>query len=390
MLVSNGNLSTFRNAMDFLLSVIQVTCETVAATPELLNQVATLLHETKAARNLIHVTGMGRSFRAGMTIGELLKDKSFEVSYPGKTLARPIQKNDVVFAVSGSGWTQTTLYNVEASILRGAKIVSLVGHERSKLGRLSDVVIKIPGVKEVSKEWSYILKQLNGASSPLAPMGTVNELSAMLVGIGIALSINSEEIEKDFIQVTKQIVEQARKVQQKLTTDYQPLEKILQIYRNLITNQVAKRPATYFIGAGLSGIVAHMAAMRFQHLGIKVRQTYDWRFRNVGDVVTILSGSGETHVVLDYANMAKKAHMNLISITGFSDSQLARISDHFLTIEGRNTRVSQFEEEVQNVELFIPTFEFITAIVLDSIVAQLAFDFDIDEAAMRAEHTNVE
>ena len=390
MLVSNGNLSAFRNAMDLLLSVTHSTCETVAATPELLNQVATLLHETKAGKNLIHVTGMGRSFRAGMTIGELLKDKGFKISYPGKTLARPIQKNDVVFAVSGSGWTQTTLYNVEASILRGAKIVSLVGHERSKLGRLSDIVIKIPGVKEVSKEWSYTLKQLNGASSPLAPLGTVNELSAMLVGIGIALSINSDKIEKDFIQVTKQIVEQGRKVQQKLISDYQPLEKILHVYQNLITNQVAKRPAAFFVGAGIAGIVANMAAMRFQHLGIKVRQTYDWRFRNADDVVTILSGSGETHVVLDYANMAKKAHLKLISITGFSDSQLAQLSDHSLTIKGRNTRVSQFEEEAQNVELFIPTFEFITAIVLDSIVAQLAFDFEIDEAAMRAEHTNVE
>lgn len=376
--------------MDFLLSVTHSTCETVAATPDLLNQVTTQLCKAKTAKNLIHVVGMGRSFRAGMTIGELLKDKGFEVSYPGKTLARPIRKNDVVIAVSGSGWTQTTLHNVEASILRGAKIVSLVGHERSKLGRLSDIVIKIPGVKEVSKEWSYILKQLNGASSPLAPMGTVNELSAMLVGIGIALSISSDEIEKDFIQITKQIVEQGRKVQQKLNKDYHPIEKILDIYRNLISNQVTKRPATYFVGAGLSGIVAHMAAMRFQHLGIKVRQTYDWRFRNAGDVVTILSGSGETHVVLEYANMAKKAHMNLIGITGFSDSQLAQVSDHSLIIEGRNTRVSQFEEEVQNVEQFIPTFEFITAIVLDSIVAQLAFDFEIDEATMRAEHTNVE
>ncbi len=268
--------------------------------------------------------------------------------------------------------------------------MSLVGHERSKLGRLSDIVIKIPGVKEVSTEWSYILKQLNGASSPLAPMGTVNELSAMLVGIGIALSIYSDKIEKDFIQVTKQIVEQGRTVQQKLISDYQPLEKIIHVYQNLITNQVVKRPAAFFIGAGIAGIVAHMAAMRFQHLGIKVRQTYDWRFRNADDVVTILSGSGETHVVLDYANMAKKANMKLISITGFADSQLAQLSDHCLTIKGRNTRVSQFEEEAQNVELFIPTFEFITAIVLDSIVAQLAFDFEIDEAAMRAEHTNVE
>lgn len=376
--------------MSFLLSVTHSTCETVAATPGLLRQVATLLNKTRAAGNLVHITGMGRSFRAGMTFGELLKDKNFEVSYPGKTLARPIHKDDIVVAVSGSGWTQTTLYHVEASILRGAKIISLVGHERSKLGRLSDVVIKIPGVKEVPKEWSYIRKQLNGRRSPLAPMGTVSELSAMLVGIGLAATIDSDRIEADFVRITDQIIEKAKRVQQKFATNRQSLEEILDVYRSLTANHMEKRPATFFIGAGLSGLVAHMAAMRFQHLGVKVRQNYDWRFRKPGDVITILSGSGETQVDLNYAYMAKKAKMKVIGITAFEDSALAKESDQVLVVEGRAPRESQFESSIHEIESFIPTFEFSVAVLLDSIVAQLAFDFEIDEEQMRAEHTNVE
>lgn len=392
MLVSDTDkkFTAFENAMEFLLSVTQKTCEQVSATPDLLRQVATMLNETKRHGNLVHITGMGRSFRSAMAIGELLKDLGFEISYPGKTLARPIHKNDVVLAVSGSGWTQTTLYHVEAGILRGAKVISMTGHERSKLGRLSDTVIKIPGVKEVPKEWSYIQKQLNGKRSPLAPMGTVNELSALLVGIGLAASIDSEAINVDFTRVTDRIITNARQAQQSLEQDQQELENILNIYRSLTSTQEKTRPASYFIGAGLSGLVAHLAAMRFQHLRVKVRQNYDWRFRNESDVITILSGSGETRASLDYGEMAKKAGMKIIGITAFPDSSLTKISDYFLVIQGRTPRSSQFESQLQSIKPFIPTFEYTVAVILDSIVAQLAYDFEIDEEQMRAEHTNVE
>jgi len=392
MLVSDTDkkLTAFENAMEFLISVTHKTCEQVSATPDLLRQVATLLNETKRHGNLVHITGMGRSFRSAMAIGEMLKDKGFEISYPGKTLARPIHKNDIILAVSGSGWTQTTLYHVEAGILRGAKVISMTGHERSKLGRLSDSVIKIPGVKEVPKEWSYIQKQLNGKRSPLAPMGTVNELSAMLVGIGLAVSVDSETINVDFTRVTDRIIAKTRQVQRSLEQDQQVLEDILNIYRDLTTTHGKPRPTAYFIGAGLSGLVAHMAAMRFQHLGVKVRQNYDWRFRKSADVITILSGSGETRVSRDYAEMAKKAGMKIIGITAFPDSSLSKQSDYSLNIPGRAPRTSQFESQIQNIEPFIPTFEYAVAVILDSIVAQLAYDFEIDEEQMLAEHTNVE
>jgi len=392
MLVSNDKFSAFDNAMNFLLSVTHSTCQTVAATPGLLQRVATMLKDARSTNNLIHITGMGRSLRAGMAFGELIKNNGFEVSYPGKTLARPIQKGDVAIAFSGSGWTQTTLYHVEASILRGAKVISMVGHERSKLGRLSDEVIKIPGVKELPQERSYISKQLSGKRSPLAPMGTVSELSAMLVGIGLAVTIESEDtIEEDFTRVTNQIIQKARIAHNDLKQNRNALEGAIEVYYGLADNNLDQRPTSFFIGAGMSGLVAHLAAMRFQHLGVKVRQNYDYRFRNPGDVITILSGSGETQLVLDYLNLAKKSDMKVIGITIYPDSPLTKGSDYTIIIKGEEARrPSSFEQRVEDSTTFIPSFEFTAAVVLDSIIAQLAFDFEIDEDSMRKKHTNIE
>ncbi len=100
MLISDKKLSAFENAMDLLLTVTHSTCKKIADSPDLLKQLTTLFTETRANGNLIHITGMGRSFRAAMAFGELLKDNGFEVSYPGKTLARPIHKDDIVFKMN--------------------------------------------------------------------------------------------------------------------------------------------------------------------------------------------------------------------------------------------------------------------------------------------------
>ncbi|MHA2233036.1 MAG: hypothetical protein ACXAB4_11140, partial [Candidatus Hodarchaeales archaeon] len=310
-------LEAFAEAFEILLEAGSETIDKLCAIPVSLERLITMLRHSKGS-GTVHITGMGRSGKVGMIFGELLKTEGFNVSYIGKTYARPVRFGDLAVGFSGSGWTKTTAYNLEDCIRVGAKVASFVGDPLSKVARLSDVLVNIPSHSEGRKRpTSYVKRNIEGMAPPLTPMGTVFEITSMLVASGISACLEETTINLPvadvFSRVCSQIIQQAR-LNKKYLEHTGPLQELIDELARKATHAYSHRTnKVYVLGTGMSGIVASMAAVRGQHVGINIQSEYDWRFRNQDDILLAISGSGETSNILTYAQSAADSGMKIMA-----------------------------------------------------------------------------
>ncbi len=388
------DLTAFSEAFGVLIEAGSETVEKLCAIPVSLERFVSLLKFAKGNKT-VHITGMGRSGKVGMAFGELLKTEGLNVAYIGKSHARPVRFGDVSVGFSGSGWTKTTAHNLEDCIRAGATAVSFVGDPLSKIARLSDVSIFIPSQIDADKESrSYVRRNIEGIASPLTPMGTIFEITSMLAASGIAACLEetamSSPVEEIFGEVCKQVLREAYQNKCRLQRESGLQEMIEELGKRATHAYSHRAPKVYVIGSGMSGIVASMAAVRFSHLGINVQSEYDWRFRNADDLLLAISGSGTTSNVLTYAKLAVETDMKTFAVTSFKDSELAKLANHVTLISGRKGKTSEYDKHAWDAKTLIPSFEYSSALFLDSIVAQIADSLRIDEESMKKEHANVE
>nr|WP_218847242.1 6-phospho-3-hexuloisomerase [Psychromicrobium silvestre] len=106
-------------------------------------------------------------------------------------------------------------------------------------------------------------------------------------------------------------------------------------------NQVAAlavqlgQPGRLFVaGAGRSGLVLRMAAMRLMHLGMTVHIAGDTTTPAIGpgDLLLVASGSGTTSGVVKSAETAAKVGARVAAFTTNPDSPLAALADSLVII----------------------------------------------------------
>ena len=102
-------------------------------------------------------------------------------------------------AISGSGETRTIVDAAEIAKNQGGKVVGITSYKNSTLGRLSDVVVEIPGRTKADIPTDYIARQMLTEYKWMAPMGTLFEDSTMLLldGIIALLMATFQKSEKD-------------------------------------------------------------------------------------------------------------------------------------------------------------------------------------------------
>jgi len=98
----------------------------------------------------------------------------------GETTAPSVQAEDLVIAVSGSGET-TSIANLGATAKKiGSKLATITSNKDSSLGRISDVVIVIPGRPRDDIEYEDYHERRMIGYTQLAPLGTVFEISSLV------------------------------------------------------------------------------------------------------------------------------------------------------------------------------------------------------------------
>lgn len=142
-----------------------------------INKLISVYYDSKK----ILVLGAGRSGLVGRAFAMRLSHLGFNVYVFGETINPPINPGDVLIAISGSGRTKLVVTAAEVAKSLGAIVMSITTYPDSPLGRISDVVVRVPGRTKISGEDDYNVRQLKGIYEPLAPLGTLFEITTLVM-----------------------------------------------------------------------------------------------------------------------------------------------------------------------------------------------------------------
>jgi len=140
----------------------------------------------------------------------------------------------------------------------------------------------------------------------------------------------------------------------------------------------------FVYGAGRSGLVAKAFAIRLVHLGFPtfvIGETITIPVKK-GDLVVLVSGSGETIPVTMTAEIARRLGAKIISITANPDSHIARFADLpiILRVSKKNAKLAPLGT----------LFEAAAWIFLDGIIAELMERKNEDEESMKKRHATLQ
>ncbi|ABN69497.1 hexulose-6-phosphate isomerase [Staphylothermus marinus F1] len=137
----------------------------------------------------ILVMGAGRSGLVGKAFAMRLLHMGFQVYVLGETIVPRIREGDLVVAISGSGRTRLIVTAAEAAKTVGAKVIAITTYPDSPLGKIADIIVRIPGRTKIAKEEDYFTRQILGIHEPLAPLGTLFEDTTMVFLDGIVVEL---------------------------------------------------------------------------------------------------------------------------------------------------------------------------------------------------------
>jgi 6-phospho-3-hexuloisomerase len=132
--------------------------------------------------NRIFIYGTGRSGLLGRAFAIRLVHLGFQAFVIGETITAPVQKDDCVVLISGSGITIPVVMTAEIAVNLEAKLILITANKKSPIDSLSNVTI--------------ILSPTNKKAN-LAPLGTLFEASAWVFLDGIIAELMEKKEENE-------------------------------------------------------------------------------------------------------------------------------------------------------------------------------------------------
>lgn len=170
--------------------------------------------------------------------------------------------------------------------------------------------------------------------------------------------------------------------------------KITEILKTVSSNDIDKINQSFFkakrifvYGAGRSGLVSKAFAIRLVHLGFQtfvIGETIGAPVKK-GDLVCIVSGSGETIPAVMTAEIAKKLGATLVAITGNKQSRITKFADVTIILTSDCS-----ENERKKLAPLGTLFEASAWVFLDGIIAELMKNKKETEESMRSRHATLE
>ncbi|MCX7084577.1 MAG: 6-phospho-3-hexuloisomerase [Methylococcales bacterium] len=142
----------------------------------------------------------------------------------------------------------------------------------------------------------------------------------------------------------------------------------------------------YIAGAGRSKLVGNFFAMRLVHGGYDVSVVGEIVTPSIkdGDLLIIISGSGETEQLIAFTKSAKKVGAKIVLISAKGESTIGDMADGVFQI-GKN--------ELYGKVLGMPmgtVFELSTLVFLEATISHIIHEKGIPEEIMRERHANLE
>lgn len=142
--------------------------------------------------NTVFVAGAGRSGLIARAFAMRLMHLNIRVHVIGETITPSLEKDDLFLGVSGSGETTRVVSAAKTAKNIGAKIVVITSYPKSTLGKLSNLVVKVPGRVKTAEKKSYTGRQISGEYESLTPLGTLFEATALTFLDGVIASLMKE------------------------------------------------------------------------------------------------------------------------------------------------------------------------------------------------------
>ena len=157
-------------------------------------------------------------------------------------------------------------------------------------------------------------------------------------------------------------------------------------YDKKLTDMLDKASRIFIAGAGRSALVARFFAMRLMHGGYDVYVVGEIVTPSLkkGDLLIVISGSGETETMIAFTKRAKELGAEIALISAKTDSTLADMSNTVFPIGA---------PELFGKVIGMPmgtTFELSTLIFLEATISHIIHEKGIPEEEMRGRHANLE
>jgi 6-phospho-3-hexuloisomerase len=195
--------------------------------------------------------------------------------------------------------------------------------------------------------------------------------------------MNFDEVKGRFASTIDEIAENLYKNREII--DY---EKIFQLIELLIKTYTNNR-MVFIYGAGRSGFIGKCFSQRLMHLGFKacfISDTITYRYKT-GDLLLLISGSGETISPLAIANKAKDIGGKLVLITANPLSSIAKLADLIVQIEGKTKDKALLSETLAP---YTSLFDISTLSVLDTIGGIIMKRIGVSEEEIDKRHASIE
>ena len=179
---------------------------------------------------------------------------------------------------------------------------------------------------------------------------------------------------------------------------HKTIEKLDDGEVDLMVEAIEKADKIFLMGVGRSGLVAKAFAMRLVHLGLTAHVIGETTSPSISenDLLIAVSGSGATNSVVKAVEIAKRMGTKVLAITSYPESDLGKIADDVVQIEGR-TKVdispNHLKRELAGHEELTPLgtlFEDTVLIFSDGIIAKLMSRLGKGEIDMKRRHAKLE
>jgi 3-hexulose-6-phosphate synthase/6-phospho-3-hexuloisomerase len=277
---------------------------------------------------------------------------------------------------------------------------------------LINVPDKVACAKAVAKLGAHIIGVHTGLDAQAAGQTPFADLEAISkLGLGMRISVAGGIKQSTVQQVAKagaNIVvvgaaiygapspaDAAREIRNTLEAKHQQLimSKIAGVlgatdsnYDKKLVGLLDHSKRVFVAGAGRSGLIAKFFAMRLMHGGYETYVVGEIVTPSIqrGDLLIVISGSGETETMMAYTKRAKEQGANIALISTKSSSSIGDLSNVVFQIGN-----AQQYGRVVGMPMGT-TFELTTLLFLEATVSHVIHAKGIPEEAMRTRHANLE
>jgi 6-phospho-3-hexuloisomerase len=157
-------------------------------------------------------------------------------------------------------------------------------------------------------------------------------------------------------------------------------------YDQQLTSILDQAKRIFVSGAGRSGLIGRFFAMRLMHSGYDVSVVGEIVTPSIkaGDLLIVISGSGETEQLVAFTKKAKEIGAKIVLISAKDESTIGDLAELTLQI-GRNEQYGKVKGMPMGT-----VFELSTLLFLEATVSHMIHDKGIAEEDMRARHANLE